>query len=320
MIRISAFTPVNNFTRRSWEFHDDHLVIKTKSLTFDYEHEVKYEKIKSIRSKRMADLNWLWASFVTAGLLALITLGLNRLDKTVPNLDVIGKIVMICALGMLFPAFRKYEYYSFLDADKYFLTTVRVNHRNKQSILEAIKLIKQKAQLTNETYFDDSLPSVSPIFQFTEFDFADFLNKSKVSVYDDKIIAVEKSLAEEVTTVIKFDELSGETKFAKMANNKWDYVWSYWLFFVCITTISVVTFLAERLRGSYLILNLFYGGLALLIPLFLFRYIKSEILIFYDKQDNSVFWTWVNSSNREKLNQIVEFVKGKVESQSQQPA
>jgi hypothetical protein len=262
----------------------------------------------------MTDLNWLWASFVTVGLLGITALAINWLDITVPNRDAIEKFVVICALVMLFPAFRKYEYYSFLDADKYFLTTVRVNHKNKQSLLEAIKLIKQKTEITSEAYFDDPLPTTSPIFQFTEFDFADFLNKSKVSVYDDKIIDVEKSLAEEVTTVIKFDELSGETKFAKMGNDKWDYVWSYWLFFLCITGISVVTFFAEQLKDNYLVLNLFYGGLVLLIPLFFFRYIKSEILIFYDKQDNVVFWTRINSANREKLNQIVEFVKGKVES------
>jgi len=54
--------------------------------------------------------------------------------------------------------------------------------------------------------------------------------------------------------------------------------------------------------------------LAITIPLYLLRFIKSEILVFYDKQDYGVFWTRVNSANRERLNQIVEFVKGKVES------
>jgi len=82
-------------------------------------------------------------------------------------------------------------------------------------IFEAIKLIKQKTEITNETYFDTSFSSDHPVFQFSEFEVADFLNKSKVSVYDDKIINVEKSLAEELTTVVRFDELSGKTKFAK---------------------------------------------------------------------------------------------------------
>lgn len=316
MIKINSFAPIDNFTRTSWKFNDNHLVVKTRSLIFDYENEVEYEKIKSIRSRRVTDLNWIWASFITIGLLGIITLGLSWFDIHVPGRPAIEKGVVIFALVMLFPAFRKYDYYSFLDADNNFLATVRVNAGNKPSLLEAIKLIKQKTKITSELYFDDPLPSNSPVFQFTLFDFADFLNKSKVNIYDDRIIDIEKSLVEEVTTVIKYDELSGKMKFAKMANNKWDYVWSYWLFFVCITGISVSTFLAEQLKGNYLALNLFFGCLALLIPLFFFRYIKSDILIFYDKQDNSVFWTRVNALNREKLNQIVEFIKNKIESRS----
>jgi len=85
---------------------------------------------------------------------------------------------------------------------------------------------------------------------------------------------------------------------------------------MCITGISVFTFFAEQIRGSHLIFNLFISGLAITIPLYLLKFIKSEILVFYDKQDNGVFWTRVNSANREKLNQIVEFVKIKVESQT----
>jgi len=41
------------------EFYDDNMVVKTKSLTFDYENEVKYEKIKSIQSRSMREVNWI---------------------------------------------------------------------------------------------------------------------------------------------------------------------------------------------------------------------------------------------------------------------
>jgi hypothetical protein len=316
VIKIDSFSPIDNFTRRSWEFYDDRIVVKTKSLTFDYENEVKYEKIKSIQSRSVREFNWIWTSFITVGLVGIADLGLGYFCITSPIIDVVEKVFITFALAMLPLAFLKYEYYSFLDADKNFLATVRAGKKNKPMIFEAIKLIKQKAEITKETYFDTSFSSDHPVFQFSEFDIADFLNKSKVSVYDDKIVDVEKSLAEELTTVVRFDELSGKTKFAKMGNDKWDYVWSYWLFFVTISGISISTFFAEWLKGNRLFGNLYFGGLALLIPLILMRYIKSEILVFYDKKDNGVFWTRVNKANREKLNQIVEFVKGKVESQT----
>ena len=313
MIKINSFTPVSNFTRRSWEFYDDHMVVKTKSLTLDYEYKVKYEKIKAVISKRMADLNWFWASLIAIVAYKIISLGLGWVNVNIPN--ILDKVIVGFALLMIFPAFRKYEYYAFLDENKNFLATVRVNSKNKKSILDATKLIKQKAEVTKESYYDDSLPNASPLFQFAEFDFADFLSKSSVFVYEDRIIDVEKSLVEEITTIIKYDELSGETRIAKMGNDNWDNIWSYWLFFVCISGISAATFFAEQIKGSQLAFNLFFGSLALLIPLFFLRYIKSEVLVFYDKQDNGIVFARVNSKNREILNQIVEFVKGKAESQ-----
>jgi len=48
MLKINSFYNVNNLMRIVWEFYDDHVIIKTKSLTVDYENEVKYEKIKFI--------------------------------------------------------------------------------------------------------------------------------------------------------------------------------------------------------------------------------------------------------------------------------
>jgi hypothetical protein len=261
----------------------------------------------------MADLNWFWASLIAIVAYKIISLGLGWVNVNVPN--ILDKVIVGFALLMIFPAFRQYEYYVFLDENKNFLATVRVNSKNKKSFLDATKLIKQKAEITKESYFDDSFPNASPLFQFTEFDFADFLSKSSVFVYEDRIIDVEKSLVEEITTIIKYDELSGETRIAKMGNDNWDNIWSYWLFFVCISGISAATFFSEQIRGSQLAFNLFFGSLALLIPLFLLRYIKSEVLVFYDKQDNGIVFARVNSKNREVLNQIVEFVKGKVESQ-----
>lgn len=313
MIKINSFTPVDNFTRWSWEFFDDHMVIKIKSPTFDYENEVEYRKIESIRNKRKIDLSWIWASFITVGLFGLMTVWLRWFNVHIPNLPTIEKIIAVIALVMLFPAFRSYEYYSFFDADSSSLATVRVNKKNKPLILDAIKLIKQKTEITVESYYTDAFPIKSSIHQYKELDFPDFLNKVQVRFYEDRLVAVEKSLVEEITTVIRYDQFSGKTKFAKMGNDKWDYVWSYWLFFVCITVVSVVAFFGKQIKGNYLLLKLFYGSFGLLISLFLFRYIKNEILIFYDKKDNGIFWMKVNSANREKLNQIAEFIKGKAE-------
>jgi hypothetical protein len=82
--------------------------------------------------------------------------------------------------------------------------------------------------------------------------------------------------------------------------------------FVVITSISISIFFSKYLAGNWLYIYIVFGGLILLIPLFLLKYIKSDILIFYDHNDNIAFWARINSANREKLNQIVEFIQEKV--------
>jgi hypothetical protein len=312
VVKINSFSPFENFARWFWEFHDDNLIIKTRSFTLDFEREVKYEKIKIISNKRVADLGWFWASFIAIVLLTLIDLGLSYFCVTSPLIIIVEKFGVIFALALVIPAFRKHEYYFFLDANKNLLATIKIDNNSKPSILKAINLIKQKTELISETYFNDQLPDTPPVFQFTEFNLPDFLNKAQVGVYEDKIIDVEKSLAEELTTVVNYVELSGKTKFAKAGNEKWEIVWVNWLFFVSLVGLSASIFFSEQLKGNHLYFNLLIGGWVLLVPLFLLRYIKNEILLFYDKQDNAVFWTRVNPANREKLSQIIEFVKNRV--------
>ena len=54
--------------------------------------------------------------------------------------------------------------------------------------------------------------------------------------------------------------------------------------------------------------------------MFFLKFIKTEYLIFYDKNDDGILGIGINKRNQEKLNQIVEFVKSKVESLNQKPA
>src|SRR5688572_22172805 len=101
VIKINSFIPTDNLTRRSWEFYDNYLVVKTKSLSFEYENEVEYEKIKSIRSRSMREFNWIWTSFITVGLVGIANLGLDYFCVTNPLIDYIEKIVTTFALAML---------------------------------------------------------------------------------------------------------------------------------------------------------------------------------------------------------------------------
>jgi|GEM_PF-3096680 len=321
MIQINSFIPADNFTRRIWEFHEDKIVVKTKSLTVDVEKEIKYEKIKFIRTIKSADLRWLWATFVVFGILGVTGLGLDYFDVSNQTTELIGKTVATFALLLMIPSFHKHEFYYFLDAEKYHVANVKIEtEKKRRQIAEGISLIKQKTELISEIYLSDPLPRTPPTFEIVEFDFPDFLNKSTTRFYDDRIIETHRSIIEEAARVTNYNELSGKTRTARVGNDNWDYVWCYWMIFVCITGFSISIFFPKQICGNLLFVKLFFGGLALIIPIYFLKYIKREFMVFNDKNDDGIFGIGVNGKNRKELNQIAEFVKSKVESLKIKPA
>jgi hypothetical protein len=312
MIKISSFSILDGFSRKTWEFYDEYLTIKVKSLTFDYEDNVEYDKISVIRNRTVKRLGWISVPFFAFAILGIMDLALSYFHLINPTIVMIEKVIGVFFLLLLIPAFRKHEYYSFQDAGKKYLATVEVGKNNKNEMLAAIQLIKQKTVLISEAYLTDPLPNPLPVFQVTEFDFPDFLNKVDIGFYEDKLIGRQKSLAEEVIALINYHEFSGKTKTARTGNDNWNTASCYWMYFVCIVCISIAIFFPEQIRGNVRYLWLFWGGLFLSIPISSLKYIKKEIMIFYDKNDNGIFWLDVNPTNREEINQVVSFVHERV--------
>jgi len=321
MIQINSFIPTDNLTRRVWEFHEDKVIVKTKSLTADVEKEIKYERIKFIRTKKSADLSWLWISFFTFGVLSVAMLGLGTFHLINPTVRLIEKAIAAIALLLMLLSLRRHEFYYFLDAEKYHLANVKIdNDKKRAQIADAINLIKQKTEIINEFYLNDPLPTTPPVFEIGEFDFPDFLNKSTTRFYDDKIIEIHKSIVEESARVTNYSEYNGKTRTDRVGNDNWNYVWCYWMLFVVIAGFSISTFFSNQICGNALFPKLFFGGLALIIPMYFLKYIKSEFLVFNDKNDDGILGIGINSKNRQELNQIAEFVKSKVESNTIKPA
>jgi hypothetical protein len=312
MIAIRSFS-LNNFTRKVWEFYDDKFVITAKSLNADYETEWHYAKIKEIRQTKLADLTWVSAGFMVLMLFFVTRWFLHFLSIYILDIPIVEKAIVILAIVLLLPAFRKRELYSFLDADGYYLTSIQVTQKSKKLLLNAIDLMKQKAEITDEIYLSDPLPGTSPLFKFQEFDFPDFLSKSTVRVYDDRLIDFESSLTEDIRTVVKFDKLSGKTTTARVGNKNWDNLWYFWLLVVIYISAIAVVFFPDYLYQNTLAFRIFLVAMFLLVPLHFLSYMKSEILVFYDKKDYGVFWTRVSPENREVLNQVVKFVQEKVQ-------
>ncbi len=321
MIQINSFFPTDNLTRSICEFHDDKIVTKIRSLANEFEREIKYEKIKYIRTKRTADLRWIWITFAIFGFVAIADLALHLFDVSNATTDFLVKIIAAAGLLLMIPTFRKDEFYYFLDAERNPLTAVKVdNDKKREQIFKAISLVKQKTEILTETYLSDILPSDQPIFEIVAFDFPDFLNTSTTMFFEDRIVEMEKNVVEEYARVTKYHELNGKTKTVRLGNDHWDSLWCFWMQFVCITGLSISFFFSQQIIGNVLLLKLFLGGLALIIPMYFLKYIKSEFLVFHDTNEKEYMGIGINNRNRETINQIVEFVKRKVESEEIKPA
>ena len=299
--------------RRDWAFHEDKLVARARSLNIDYEDEVRYEKIKTIQNRTRRDLDWLWVTFIVAGLTSLAWLVLPILgvsnNNSVVRLAAQGMVVVAYVLAIA--AFRKFEWYSFIDAEDRVLATVFVEKRTKKSMLEAIDLVKSKNPDVRETYGTDGLPSVAPKFQITELDVPDFFSRSTVRFYEDRLVDAEKSWAEELVTVVHYDELREGTKIAKMGNENWGNLLGIWFMLVVVGIATANVFFSRQICGNLVFARACIAALLLLVPLFLLRYIKREMLVFSNKLGNPVFWTPIRASNREILDRIVAFVEGR---------
>jgi hypothetical protein len=312
MIQIKSFIPLANLRRDILEFHEDKIIRKTKSLTVDFETEIKYENIKYIVNRESANFTWFSISFIISAVLIFVQICFDYFDLITPTFLIIEKVIVIFSLALVVPAFLRSEYYCFQDENNVILAVVKIDNNNRKTVLDAIKLIKQKINLTYELYLNEPLPSIPPVFEYTELDIPDFINKSTVRVYEDRIINVEKTLVERITTVIKFDQLSGRTTTARIGNDKWVNIWFLWLEFIVIAQVTTSVLGFRQLISNKIYLDLFLGGFILLIPMFLMKYIKNEILFFYNHKDNSVFWTYVNSKNRKKIYQVVSYIQGKI--------
>jgi hypothetical protein len=312
MIRINSFFPLANFSSYTLEFYEDKIISKTKSLKVDFQKEIVYEDIKSIINKETTDFGWFSISFLI--IIGLISVGLclQYFHFFTPGILIAEKVVAIIALALFIPALHKSEYYFFEDKNCKPLAMIKITKKNSENIYDVIKLIKQKTILTTEVYLDEPFPDTSPIFEYIEYDIPDFINKSIVKVYEDRIINIEKSLLERVITVVKYTELSGKITTSRYAKVNWGLLFWNWFMFIIILKVTTTVLLPLRLVNNPYYYSVFIIGLILLIPLFIMKFVKFDTLEFYDHGNNTVFWTRLNSKNQEILNKIVDFVQGKV--------
>ncbi len=309
MIKISSFYLFSNFLRVTSEFYEDKAIVKMRSLTLERDFEFYYTQVNEISYENQANGRQTMFGFEALGFIGIILIVCFKIIYARPWLILLTQVSYVLAVIIFLTGFIKNRYYYFLDKNSKLLTGIRVTQGNYESIMKVLELVAMKSGNLRETAFDHPFPDSKPSFELIESDIPNYFNKSKTRFYENELIEVGKSIIDESVSYCKYDQLSGQVYRGKQANDSWDS--AFWIVLAFTVMIS----------GSYILFNVlpriaFLSIIAVFVTFlvisFVLRYVKRPIVGLYDKNDRIAYWIWINRSNKEKVEAIIEFVQSKL--------
>ena len=83
----------------------------------------------------------------------------------------------------------------------------------------------------------------------------------------------------------------------------------------------IIIFFPETFNYSTIPQIFFFIGAAVLIWLLVYfmKFVKRDVILFYNNNQQVIYWNWLNSRNREEMKQIVAFIQQKTGYNPEQP-
>ena len=308
MIKITSFYPFSSLLRITREFHDDKVVVKTKSLTFENESEFAYSKVNEISDSYHVTSSQMGFSYF---LLLFNSLALSVFCKAIYANPVLLRgvqIIYICGIFLFVTSLIKSWHITLSDKDSNVLADIQQTSRNRDLILQAIEIVKIKSESVQEITTADPFPEIMPVFEHTYLDISD-LEKTTDKFYENEIIGFEKNWLSERAYTIKYSALSGKVFKGKIGNSFW---WSAFAIMSLIIFVINGFFLGFRIHsGKFFLYTVYVFGIILIIS-WLGQFIKRETIGFYNKKENIEYWAFFNQADKEKVEKNVEYVQSKI--------
>jgi hypothetical protein len=309
MIKITSFYPFRNFLRITQEFYEDKAVVKIRSLTVEREFEFKYSDVSAISSENIASSDQMIFGFRLLALVSFVLVFFGEPLATNLILLRIVKISYVIAVMLFMTGFIKNNILFFFDNDRKGVTYAKATQKNRGSISKIIESIKGKAGIAEEFLFKKPFPERHSAIELVQYDIPKYFSKTTTRFYDDELIELNNSFVEDSVSKIKYNQLSGEIYRGKESNDGWDS--AFWVTLVFSGIIGGFYVAFGGISGKVILWIL--GALAVLLIIFIIlRFTKQEIVGFYDRNNRVVYWTWVNKSNKDKIEEIIEFVKSRI--------
>lgn len=308
MIKITSFHPFSNFLRRTQEFQENKASVQIKSFTFEREFEFEYKDVAEISCEDSASEDQVNFGFnlLVIGEAFLVLFYILDIDSVLLQF---AQAIYVLAAVLLFTGFIKNRYYYFSDRNEKHITSIKMTRKNRSLIKNAIQLIKSKSESIREFTPEKPFPEIKPIFEIMEYDTPNYFKKSIERLYENELIGYEKNMVSESVYSVKYCLLNREVYRGKRGNNSWDIV--VWATLILSSIIVDIYIMSDFFSKTTLFFTLAVLGILLAIS-FLLQFVKYEVVGLYDKSKDIAYWTWVNNSNREKVEEIIEFIQSKI--------
>ena len=308
MIKITSFYPFSGWLRVTQEFHEDKVIVKTKSLTIEHENEFSYNLITAIsdsyRSSGGQEVVGFWA------LVGLECAFLFFYKSIYANPLLLGTLRALIFVGIFLfvSGFKKQWLIYLLYKDRKIITYIKQNRYNQDAILQVINMIMSKSDRIEEISTASPFPESGHIYEHTYYNFSR-LEKTIDRFYADEVIGFQKSPFAESVYSIKYNILNGNTFEGKSGEKVYELVVSFGTFILIVTGVLRLAFdFLPRLFVTYTL----YAYVFFLIASFLLQFIKRKTFGFYGKNERVVYWAYTDQKEKQKIENIIEFVQSRI--------
>lgn len=319
MITIRRSDPFNNFVRWAWEFQEDNVRISMRSLTVENDWVVPYHRIKRIYHQRIVDFSNIDLAMKLVTIIALGMLVNDLWHFFNPVILMVAKALIVLAVFLWLTGVKKHEYCVFVDEWNSPHVTLKINSRNRTSVEKAIQLVKNKHTIPEYSY-TEPLQAQEALFEIEEFKPFYYLARRKILFLPNSILQYSRSLVSDSFTTLDYSILNGKVTSARLGDNSWDYIWCYWLYLLVTIATAVLLLFPRFLYHNWYFIWALGVACALLVPVYLAKFVKREMWILLDKNGDQFLSVKMTPENRANLEKIGLFINNKVQQEVREPA
>lgn len=308
MIKLSSFYPFANFLRITQEFYEEKALVKMKSLKFEREFEFEYKDVGEISDAFYADKSLLGFGFWILLLSATSFYVFYGFIHANLILLRIVQTVYLCGLFLFVIGFKRSWLFYISDRNSNTLVTIQQTRRNRDLLPQVLEIIRKASENVQEITTISPFPEENPAFEHSDYNLSG-MTRTIDRFYENKIVGSQKSIYGEIAYNIQYDQLSGRAYHGKSGSGISEVVFGVGV--VVLVIIAGLYFGFDVnfwIPVSYLVTPLVALYL-LSLPLDL---IKREVIGLYDKSGSVAYWTYVNKSNKEKVEKIIKFIQSKI--------